>query len=146
MGHAGAAMFAASHTHAFRFGRCCESTPAPHHTLPVRCTNPKRTAPGLYICAALACRAVSKEELAELLRHSEFANKTLPILFLANKCDLPHSLSHEAIAEAMQLAELAQQHNWTISKCCGVTGEGVREGWDWLTLQIAQSARYNHNR
>ena len=89
----------------------------------------------------VACRAVSKEELSEMLGHRAMENKALPILFLANKCDLPHSMSHESIAETMQIAELARQHTWTIIKCCATTGEGVREGWDWMTIQLAQSGR-----
>jgi signal recognition particle receptor subunit beta len=85
------------------------------------------------------CRAVSKEELGEMLSHKAFESTSVPILFLANKMDLPHSMPHQSIAEAMKLPELAFQHRWKIMHCCGLTGEGVREGWDWLTQQLSQS-------
>jgi signal recognition particle receptor subunit beta len=86
-----------------------------------------------------ACRAVSKEELEEMLAHAALQHKSLPILFLANKSDLPQSMSHQAIAERMALPELASQHTWKIMRCCGLTGAGVREGWTWLTAQLASA-------
>jgi signal recognition particle receptor subunit beta len=75
-----------------------------------------------------------------MLAHPVFKSRCAPILFLANKMDLPHSMAHQAIAENMGLTEIAHQHTWKIMRCCGITGEGVQEGWDWLVQQLSQTS------
>jgi hypothetical protein len=55
---------------------------------------------------------------------------------LANKMDLPKSLNHQALVEAMHLTSIPTDHAWKVMHCCGITGEGVSEGWDWLVDQL----------
>ena len=74
-----------------------------------------------------------------MLEHKAFEGRPVPILFLANKADLPHSMPHRNIAEALNLADVAFHHTWTIMHCCGLTGDGVRAGWDWLAQQLGQT-------
>lgn len=81
---------------------------------------------------------MSRDELEGMLAHKAFDGKPVPILFLANKMDLPHSMPHQGIADVMGLTQVAFHHTWKIMHCCGLTGEGVREGWDWLTQQMGQ--------
>lgn len=46
---------------------------------------------------------VAKDELEQLVEHKELASKKVPILFFANKMDLPNALTP---VECMQLLEL----------------------------------------
>lgn len=80
-------------------------------------------------------RAVAKEELNEMLSHHALRSHA-PLLVLANKMDLPKSLNHQALAEAMDLASIPINHAWKVMHCCGITGEGVNEGWEWLVEQL----------
>ena len=73
-----------------------------------------------------------------MLGHASMQHKSLPILVLANKVDLPHSLPAEAVAEQLGLADAAKQHTWKVAHCCGLDGRGVREGWDWLMQQMTR--------
>ena len=87
------------------------------------------------------CRAVCKEELQALLAHPALAHRSVPLLIYANKMDLPHSLSHEQIAEVLGLREAVAQHPWHACRCCGLNGDGVRAGWDWLAAQLSSAPR-----
>jgi ADP-ribosylation factor-like protein 6 len=89
--------------------------------------------------AACACRAVAKEEMQEMLAH-EALKRNAPLLILASKMDLPKSMSHQALAEGMDLASISPNHAWRVMHCCGLTGEGVHEAWDWLLDQLARIA------
>jgi signal recognition particle receptor subunit beta len=84
------------------------------------------------------CRAVCKEELQELLSHSTVKRRAVPILVLANKMDLPSSKQREELSIALDLGHLASLHCWKIIHCCGLTGEGINAGWEWLTAQMAK--------
>eukprot|EP00892_Ulva_mutabilis_P012005 jgi/Ulvmu1/9177/UM005_0277.1 len=81
-------------------------------------------------------RAVAREEFQEMLAHPVVKGTQGPILILANKMDLPKSMPHQEIADALDLAVSASNHSWKIMHCCGLSAEGVREGWDWLVEQM----------
>ena len=66
--------------------------------------------------------------------HPDLAN--VPILILANKSDLPNSKSDSEIAEYLDLVSL-KHHEWSIIWCCGLTGEGLNEGIEWLVEKLA---------
>ena len=55
----------------------------------------------------------------------------IPILFYANKNDLPHAHPTEKVVEALQLDGL-QDRKWRIQSCDAVSGVGVDEGIKWL--------------
>ncbi|KAL3862393.1 hypothetical protein ACJMK2_008362 [Sinanodonta woodiana] len=55
-------------------------------------------------------------------------------LFLANKCDLPNTMSSQEIADRLNLK--AVKHNCTIMHASAVTGEGIEEAMDWLAVQL----------
>lgn len=73
--------------------------------------------------------------MMEMLAHSSLRSH-VPLLILANKMDLPKSMSHQALAEAMELTSISTEHAWKVMHCCGITGEGVTEGWDWLVDRL----------
>ena len=56
------------------------------------------------------------------------------VLFLANKQDLSNSKSSSEIAKELKLFEIKQ--NWFIQPCSAITGEGLLEGFDWISNEL----------
>ena len=73
-----------------------------------------------------------------MLSDPAIKGRAIPILFLANKMDLPHRLSAQDISERMGLSAI-KEHTWQITPCNGLTGDGVGEGMDWISDQLAKS-------
>lgn len=42
------------------------------------------------------------------------------------------------ISAKMKLQELVRTHTWYIQSACATTGEGLYEGLDWLSSQLAK--------
>lgn len=62
----------------------------------------------------------------------------VPILFLANKTDLPNSVDTEVITKALNLNELPKdRHPWSIQATSINLNQGVTEGFDWLIRQLS---------
>lgn len=62
----------------------------------------------------------------------------VPILFLANKTDLPNSVDAEVITKALNLNELPQdRHPWSIQATSINLNQGITEGFDWLIRQLS---------
>ncbi|XP_015601576.1 ADP-ribosylation factor-like protein 6 [Cephus cinctus] len=78
---------------------------------------------------------VAKEELDMLLQHPDVAGRKIPILFLANKMDLPDSLTTVKLASGLGLDRI-QNKPWHIRATNAVTGEGLQPAIEWLTDQI----------
>ena len=57
------------------------------------------------------------------------------LLVMNNKIDLPDGLSTEELGKDLGLLERSERR-WHIQACSAVTGEGVREGLDWVTKAI----------
>uniref|UniRef100_H2Y3Y0 ADP-ribosylation factor-like protein 6 n=1 Tax=Ciona savignyi TaxID=51511 RepID=H2Y3Y0_CIOSA len=82
---------------------------------------------------------VAKEELNQLLSHKQIQQKrNLPVLFFANKNDLRHSVSPVKCAQLLGLdrGEWVRGGTWHICPSNGLTGEGLKEGLDWLSDQL----------
>lgn len=56
----------------------------------------------------------------------------VPILFFANKCELPHAHTVEKIADQLELEKI-QGHVWHIQNCDALSGKGVNDGIQWLS-------------
>lgn len=82
---------------------------------------------------------VAKDELDTMLQHADFKGKNIPILFLANKIDLPDAMSASKIAQILGLDRLT--HPCKIQASNAVTGEGLEEGIDWLSDQLIRRKR-----
>ncbi|XP_043271313.1 ADP-ribosylation factor-like protein 6 isoform X2 [Venturia canescens] len=80
---------------------------------------------------------VAKEELDMLLQHPDIAGRKLPILFLANKMDLPDSLTTVKLVAGLGLDRI-QNKPWHIKATNAVTGEGLQAAVEWLTDQIRE--------
>jgi len=75
-------------------------------------------------------------ELLQLLQEEKLAGASL--LVYANKQDLAGALSSREIQETLELDEITNQgRHWHVQSCSAVSGEGLREGMDWLVQDIA---------
>lgn len=79
---------------------------------------------------------VAKDELENMLKHPGLGKK-VPILFCANKKDLPTAMNPAEIAQALHLEEL-RDRPWQIVPSNALTGEGLEAGTDWLAEKIVK--------
>ncbi|XP_074051499.1 ADP-ribosylation factor-like protein 4A [Macrotis lagotis] len=76
----------------------------------------------------------AKTELHRIARLPE--NQGVPLLLVANKQDLRHSLPPAELARRLALAELAAATPWHLQPTCAIIGDGLREGLDKLHQMI----------
>jgi len=70
------------------------------------------------------------EELHSMLQAEELRDACL--LVLANKQDLPNSMSGAEVMEKLQLSKL-RGRSFFVQPCVATTGEGLHAGLDWLS-------------
>lgn len=58
-----------------------------------------------------------------------------PLLVMANKMDLPMTVSVDVLTEKMGLRHLARP--WHVQPTCALTSQGLYEGIDWLAAQLS---------
>eukprot|EP00798_Chlamydomonas_sp_ICE-L_P008609 gene8608-34049_t len=80
--------------------------------------------------------AVAKDELDHMLQHPNLKLSKVPIIFFANKKDLPAALSPAEIAQALQLGSI-KDHPWQIVPSNALTAEGLDKGTDWLAEKLS---------
>ena len=68
-----------------------------------------------------------------MIKHPLLEN--VAILILANKQDIPGSLNNIEIAEKLELHKITN-HEWYCQECCATNGNGLAEGFDWLSSKI----------
>ena len=61
------------------------------------------------------------------------------LLVFANKQDLPNAMNAAEITDKLGLHSLCRRH-WYIQSTCATSGEGLYEGLDWLSNNIANKA------
>ncbi|XP_065638123.1 ADP-ribosylation factor 2-like, partial [Quercus suber] len=61
------------------------------------------------------------------------------LLVFANKQDLPNAINAAEITDKLGLHSLRQCH-WYIQSTCATSGDGLYEGLDWLSNNIANKA------
>ena len=61
------------------------------------------------------------------------------LLVFANKQDLPNAMNAADITDKLGLHSL-RQRNWYIQATCATSGEGLYEGLDWLSNQLAKKS------
>jgi len=79
-----------------------------------------------------------KDELTMLLQNKDL--KEVPILFFANKMDIPGALAPPELAEKLDLADLCAGHTYNIIASNALTGQGIEEGINWLSTTITKNA------
>ncbi|XP_040564737.1 ADP-ribosylation factor-like protein 4C [Lepeophtheirus salmonis] len=83
-----------------------------------------------------------EEAKLELLKICK-SNKSVPLLILANKQDLPEACSTSKLESSLGLKDLGVNTPWHIQSTCAVTGEGLEEGMDKLHRMIAVKRKKN---
>ncbi|GKA59403.1 zinc finger MYM-type protein 1-like protein [Tanacetum coccineum] len=76
----------------------------------------------------------ARDELHMMLNEDELRDAVL--LVFANKQDLPNAMNAVEITDKLGLQFLRQRH-WYIQSTCATSGEGLYEGLDWLSNNIA---------
>ena len=75
-----------------------------------------------------------KEELHNLLKQEKLAGATL--IVMCNKQDINGALKVEEIKNLLELESITSRH-WMIMPCCGLTGNGLKEGLNWIMDDIS---------
>ncbi|KAJ3681013.1 hypothetical protein LUZ60_015502 [Juncus effusus] len=76
----------------------------------------------------------ARDELHRMLNEDELRDAVL--LVFANKQDLPNAMNAAEITDKLGLHSLRQRH-WYIQSTCATSGEGLYEGLEWLSNNIA---------
>merc|ERR1712137_792469 len=77
----------------------------------------------------------TEQELQELLCEEKLVG--VPILVYANKQDLIGSATSAQIAEGLSLHTI-KDRVWQIQACSATSGEGVRDGMEWVLKNISK--------
>jgi len=77
-------------------------------------------------------------ELEKILMNDELRN--VPLLVLANKQDIPNTISTSELSERLGLYGMSNRP-WNVLGSCAVTGEGVQEAMEWLENEIRNNRR-----
>ncbi|KAL1803655.1 hypothetical protein ACET3Z_032302 [Daucus carota] len=76
----------------------------------------------------------ARDELHRMMNEDELRNAAL--LVFANKQDLPNAMNAAEITDKLGLQALRQRY-WYIQSTCATSGEGLYEGLEWLSNNIA---------
>ncbi len=79
----------------------------------------------------------ARDELHRMLNEDELRDAVL--LVFANKQDLPNAMNAAEITDKLGLHSL-RQRQWYIQSTCATSGEGLYEGLDWLSSNIAKKS------
>ena len=77
----------------------------------------------------------ARTELWNVLEAKELSQ--IPVLILANKQDLPSSLSADEVGAHMNLTQITD-HPCHVQPACATTGEGLEEGIEWLADRLKE--------
>lgn len=77
----------------------------------------------------------AREELMKMLNEDEMRDAIL--LVFANKQDLPNAMMASEITEKLALNAL-RNRQWYIQSTCATSGDGIYEGFDWLSKAIQE--------
>lgn len=83
---------------------------------------------------------LAKRELFDLQREIELQNTI--ILVFANKSDAQGAITPDKLSEALDLGSFRKGSS-RVFRTVALTGEGVNEGFQWLSDQVRQARRTN---
>lgn len=79
----------------------------------------------------------SQDKLHAILGDIIFLTKVnVSLLVLANMQDLEGAMSISEVSEKLELLSSVQDREYFLKGCSAMTGEGLHEGLEWLTLAI----------
>lgn len=76
----------------------------------------------------------AKEELERMLLEDDLRDAIL--LIFCNKMDLPDALQPSQVAEQLNLHNM-RSRKWHLQSTCATSGDGLYEGLDWLSAELA---------
>ncbi|XP_042009220.1 uncharacterized protein LOC121757805 [Salvia splendens] len=79
----------------------------------------------------------ARDELHRMLNEDELRDAV--VLVFANKQDLPNAMNAAEITDKLGLHSFRDRH-WYIQSACATSGEGLYEGLDWLSNNIANKS------
>jgi len=85
------------------------------------------------VAEAQASDQIAKMELFNLLLSDEL--KGACIVIFANKQDVLGCRTPAQISEDLCLVDI-RSHEWHLQSCCALSGEGLREGFDWIADRV----------
>lgn len=101
------------------------------------------SSPSLSLDVVLGCSQSSSSSNSKSIKKGA-SNKSIgrrskvPILFLANKTDLPSSVDSITITKALNLNQLSvERHPWLVQSTSVNLDQGITEAFDWLAGQIS---------
>jgi small GTP-binding protein len=78
----------------------------------------------------------AQDELQKMLQEDELRDAV--VLVFANKQDLPNAMSASELTDKLGLQNL-RNRRWYIQAACATQGNGLYEGLDWLSNELAKS-------
>lgn len=81
---------------------------------------------------------LSRAELKGIYHHDSMKN--VPLVVIANKQDIPNSLSTEVIIERLDLTEWSTG-SYRIVPCCALTGDGLINAFESLAKMIRKRSK-----
>lgn len=94
-------------------------------------------------CADESRLDIAREELTKLLTTDEL--RTSVLLVFANKQDLPGALTTAQLVERLCLMEV-RNREWFVQGCSAVSGDGLFEGFDWVTGAVKRARAHHESR
>lgn len=79
--------------------------------------------------------AEAENELANMLKEDELNDAV--ILVFANKQDMPNAMTASELTNALNLNNM-RNRRWYIQATCATQGQGLYEGLDWLSNELAK--------
>ena len=80
--------------------------------------------------------ALAKETLSNVINADGMTH--CPVLVFANKMDIS-TLRPNEIVEKLGLHK--EKRAWHLQPCCGLNGEGIIEGFEWLKNEVKKSKK-----
>ncbi|KAG0223244.1 ADP-ribosylation factor family-domain-containing protein [Mortierella sp. GBAus27b] len=80
----------------------------------------------------------ARSNLWALLNHEElrYHAPRMPLLMFANKQDDDHAMLVSEVRDMLDLGLIPSEQPWHIQGVSAVTGQGLKEGMEWLTAQL----------
>ena len=94
----------------------------------------------IYVIDSNDCERIdeSKEELQKVLTNEELDG--LPLLIMSNKQDMKVSVSPHEIAKMIEMSNL-RGRKWLVQGTSAISGQGLREGLDWMAGELIRSKK-----
>ncbi|CAG9314945.1 unnamed protein product [Blepharisma stoltei] len=77
---------------------------------------------------------IARHRFLELVK----LDKSVAVLVLANKADLPNHMSINEIVNRLEI-ESIENKKWYVQAACAVSGDGLREGLEWLSWVLTKN-------